>query len=163
MGDPEITPIGHPWLREMLRRAWESSNNQREREWLCFRMRDTYAVMVRTQGYERRGTATRRNCGPRVFWATLPGASGVSIRGGTLLFSASSQSDTSLRECRMRDALFFRHQEGAEILFSAVLQYQRKGRSKATLVGVKPRYAEREVKKVMAVYRRGKTWWQLYL
>lgn len=47
MGDPEITPIGHPWLREMLRRAWESSNNQREREWLCFRMRDTYAVMVR--------------------------------------------------------------------------------------------------------------------
>ena len=47
MGDPEVTAIGHSWMREMLRRAWESSSNQREREWLCFRLRDTYAAMVR--------------------------------------------------------------------------------------------------------------------
>jgi hypothetical protein len=40
--------LGHLWLRDMLRRAWETSD-PREREWLCFRLRDTYAAMVRRQ------------------------------------------------------------------------------------------------------------------
>jgi hypothetical protein len=41
-------PVGHPWLRDMLRRAWDTTD-EREREWLCFRMRDSYAAMVRHQ------------------------------------------------------------------------------------------------------------------
>jgi hypothetical protein len=39
-------PAGHPWLRDMLRAAWDTTD-EREREWLCFRMRDAYAVIVR--------------------------------------------------------------------------------------------------------------------
>jgi hypothetical protein len=43
----EITGIvGNPWLREMLRRAWDTPDS-REREWLCFRIRDHFAVMMR--------------------------------------------------------------------------------------------------------------------
>jgi hypothetical protein len=41
--------LGHLWLRDMLRSAWDTSD-VREREWLCFRFRDGYSSMVRRSG-----------------------------------------------------------------------------------------------------------------
>lgn len=38
--------LGHLWLRDMLRRAWDASD-MRERDWLLFRFRDSYAAMER--------------------------------------------------------------------------------------------------------------------
>jgi hypothetical protein len=38
--------IGNLWHREMLRRAWDSQD-PREREWLCFRLRDHFAALGR--------------------------------------------------------------------------------------------------------------------
>jgi hypothetical protein len=43
---PQFPVLGHPWLRDMLRRAWDTSD-VREREWLCFRFRDAYSSMLR--------------------------------------------------------------------------------------------------------------------
>jgi hypothetical protein len=40
------TIVGHLHVREMLRRAWDT-RDVREREWICFRIRDSYASMVR--------------------------------------------------------------------------------------------------------------------
>ena len=40
--------IGHLWLRDMLRKAWATADT-REREWICFRFRDSYASMVRRE------------------------------------------------------------------------------------------------------------------
>lgn len=46
--------LGNLWLRDMLRRAWDTSDI-REREWLCFRLRDAYATMVRRDGIHGEG------------------------------------------------------------------------------------------------------------
>jgi hypothetical protein len=43
-GDRQI--IGHPWLRDFLRLAW-NSRDLREREWFIFKMREFYNDMVR--------------------------------------------------------------------------------------------------------------------
>jgi hypothetical protein len=44
IGDSRI--IGHLWLRDFLRRAWDSSD-LRERDWYLFKFRDLYNLMVR--------------------------------------------------------------------------------------------------------------------
>lgn len=41
-------PVGHLWLRDMLRRVWTCSE-PREREWVLFRFRDAYSAMVRRE------------------------------------------------------------------------------------------------------------------
>jgi hypothetical protein len=52
LGDPtqlewdEHWAVGHLLLRDMLRRAWDT-RDMREREWLCFKFRDSYASMAR--------------------------------------------------------------------------------------------------------------------
>lgn len=60
-------PVGHLFLRDLLRRAW-STSDLREREWLCFRLRDSYASMVRRHDMnteERRKDDTTDVIGPR--------------------------------------------------------------------------------------------------
>lgn len=44
----DSSAFGHLWLRNMLRRTWDSSDI-REAEWFLFRFRDSYAAMVRRQ------------------------------------------------------------------------------------------------------------------
>jgi hypothetical protein len=43
---PRPSTIGHLWLRDMLRRAWDAKDT-RERDWYLFRFRDHYQQMVR--------------------------------------------------------------------------------------------------------------------
>ena len=58
--------LGHLWLRDMLRRAWDASD-VREREWLLFRFRDSCAAM------DRRGAMTLKERMKEDFTADVTG------------------------------------------------------------------------------------------
>lgn len=103
--------IGHPWLRDMLRRAWDTGNI-REREWICFRFRDAYASMVRRipmSAEERRTEDLRADvAGPRY------GAPPVNPIEAAIFHFQHSRKARRCRNIDCAEPYFFASKKGQE-------------------------------------------------